>query len=410
MAEGLTIVGGCYAAINTAAAARAAGYAEPIRILSEERSAPYQRPPLSKGMLTGKAVAAALQLKSDAFLRENAIELHLDSRVILIDRKERRTIAADGRAFSHDVLVLATGSQARRLPVAGAGLKGVITLRTIEDATELRSIVADSENIVVIGAGFVGLEVASALSAPGRCVTVLEAQAGVLARGGMPALARYVEAAHQRAGVRLAFGAIAERLEGNAGGRIRAVITRDGTRYPADTVIVGIGITPRVELAEAAGLACNDGILVDAFGRTSDPAIFAAGECARHPNPYAGGQMIRLESVQHAQDHAKVVGMALGGRPVAYHAVPWFWSDQYDMKLQMTGLPRKEDEHVVRGDPDSGRFSIFYFRDGKLSGVDSINRPADHIMARKLLAANSSVTSGEAGDTNFDLASRLGNI
>jgi len=408
MADGLVVVGGCYAALHAAAAARSGGYDAPIRIITEESHAPYQRPPLSKGFLAGKTDATALPLKSEAFYRESAIELHRATRVTELDLAARRAVTADGRHFGYDRLVLATGSAPRPLPVPGAELNGVFLLRGLDDAVRLREGLAGVEALVIIGGGFIGLEIAAALASTGRRIAVIEAQPRLLARAATETLASHVEARHRRAGVVLHLGAMVEEIRGDASGRVSAVVTRDGTLHPAQAVVAGIGAAPRTELAEAAGLACGGGIIVDAFGRTADPGVFAAGECALHPNPHAGGEAIRLESVQHAQDHAKAIGLSIAGQPVRYASVPWFWSDQYEMKLQMAGLPGLAEHSVIRGDPAEGRFSLFHFRDGLLFAVESVSRPADHMVARRLLAARADLTPAEAADAGFDLASRLG--
>ncbi len=409
--DGLVIVGGCYAALQAAAAARAAGHTGPIRMLGEEACAPYQRPPLSKGFLTGRVDAEALPIRGAAFYAENAIDLVTGCRVVAIDRHGRAVQAADGRRFGYDRLVLATGSRPRRLPaeMPGAGLEGVLVLRTLPDALALRALLPDVGEAAVIGGGFIGLEVAAALSALGRRVTVLEAQPRLLARAATPPLAAQVAALHRRHGVALRLGTTARRFEADATGRrVAAVQASDGTRIPAQLVIIGIGVAPRVALAEAAGLACPDGIAVDACGRTADPAILAAGECALHPNPFAeGGRAIRLESVQHAQDHGRCVGAAAAGRPEPYAAVPWFWSDQHDWKIQMVGLAQGADRHVLRGDPDAGRFSVVHFRAGAPVAIDSVNRAAEHVLGRKLLAARAMFTPEQAADPGFDLASLL---
>lgn len=405
--DGLLVVGGSYAGMQVAASARAGGYAEPIRILSDESQPPYNRPPLSKGFLVGKIDLGALPLRGDAFYPDNAIELELGTRAASIDRASRRVTTEDGRHIGYERLVLAVGSRPRPLPWEGSDLAGVVALRTLADALQLRELLGEVATAVVVGGGFIGLEVASALTALGKQVTVIEAQSRLLARAATPPLAEYVAGVHRRRGVTLALDATVRRLIGDGQGRVRAVETGDGRRLAADLVIAGIGVVPNVELARQAGLACDDGILVDDHGRTADPSIFAAGECTRHPNDHAVGGSARLESVQHALDQAKAVGATLAGQPTRYGAVPWFWSDQHDFKLQIAGLAQDAERHVVRGDPASGRFSVFHFRSNALISVDSINRPAEHLLARKLLGARAAVTPEEAGDTGFNLASHL---
>jgi 3-phenylpropionate/trans-cinnamate dioxygenase ferredoxin reductase subunit len=254
---------------------------------------------------------------------------------------------------------------------------------------------------VVIGGGFIGLEVASALIGPGRSVTVVEAQDRLLARALPPMLSDFLAGLHRARGVRLEMRTGVRSIEG-APGRVRSVILDDGRTLGADLVVVGIGAIPNTEIAQACGLPCDDGIVVDRFARTADPLIVAAGDCTRHLNPHAG-RPVRLESVQNALDQARAAAGTVTGAPTPYDAVPWFWSDQYDVKLQMVGLSGNADRSVLRGSPDGGRFSLFHFRNDRLIAVDSVNRPADHMTARRLLAAGTPVTPDQAADESVDL-------
>ncbi|MFV3128336.1 NAD(P)/FAD-dependent oxidoreductase [Niveispirillum sp. KHB5.9] len=402
MADGLVIIGGSYAAANIAAAAREAGYQEPIRLVSAEPHLPYQRPPLSKGYLSGKVEASALPLRAESWYRETGVELLLGSAATALDRGAGRVVLADGRQLSYGKLALATGARPRPLTVPGAGLRGVLGLRDLADADAIRDRMGAVDRVVIIGGGFIGLEIAATLALAGRHVTVLEAQDRLLARAVAPVLSNFLASVHRDNGVIFRFGARVTGLVGDAG-HVVGVCLADGDILPAGLVLVGIGALPNQELAQAAGLACNDGILVDAAARTGDPAIVAAGDCTRHPNPHAGGGLIRLESVQHANDQAKVAGAAVAGQPRTYDAVPWFWSDQYGFKLQMAGLARGADMSVPRGMIRDGKFSLFHFRGGQLVAVESVNRPGDHIQARRLLAAGLSPTPAQAGDADFDL-------
>lgn len=401
MPDGLVVVGGSYAAVQIAASARERGFDGPIRLVGEENAPPYQRPPLSKGFLTGKTSAAMLPLRAEAFYRDAAIDLVLGTRALSVDRAARVVTTADGRRLRYDRLALALGARARPLPVPGAGLDGVLPLRSLADAERLRDRAAEADEVVVIGGGFIGLEVASALAGPGRSVTVVEAQDRLLARALPPALSDFLAGVHRARGVRLEMRTGVRGIEGTAG-HVRSVTLDDGRTLGADLVVVGIGAIPNTEIAQACGLPCDDGIIVDRFAGTADPAIVAAGDCTRHPNAHAGRPM-RLESVQNALDQARAAAGAVAGVPVPYDAVPWFWSDQYDVKLQMAGLSGGADRSVLRGSPDRGRFSLFHFRSRRLIAVDSVNRPADHMAARRLLAAGAPVTPDQAADESVDL-------
>ena len=401
---GLLVVGGSYAAVNIVIGAREAGYDGRIRLLSAEPHLPYQRPPLSKAYLQGKDDEAMLAIRAEAFFRQQQVELMLGRAAVQIDRDEGCVRLEDGSVLAYDRLALAIGARARRLPVPGADMQGVLSLRSLDDARLLRDQLAEAERVVVIGGGFVGLEAAASAIQLGKQVTVLESQDRLLARAlGVP-LAEFLAAAHQRRGVALDFGAQVAALEGDLG-RVRAVRTADGRRFAADLVVVGIGSIPNTELAQAAGIACRDGILVDHFTQTDDPAVFAAGDCARHPG--RTGERLRLESVQNAAEQGRVAGANMAGRQFAYEAVPWFWSDQYDLKLQMAGLAAGADRTVRRGEPAEDRFSLFHYRNDRLIAVESVNRPAEHMLARKLLAADRHPPPALAADPGADLRTLL---
>ena len=401
----VVIVGAGQAGFQVAASLRADGHACPIRLIGAEAHPPYQRPPLSKGLLLGKMERERLLFRQPNFYAAQAIELELGETVTAIDRSARAVTTSSGARTPYDVLVLATGTRVRPLPVPGSELDGVMYLRTLDHCEELARRIEGAREVAVIGGGFIGLEVAAAARMMGKPVTVLEAADRLMGRAVAPMISAFYAKLHRTRGVQLLLQAKIAAL-GGEDGQVRHVVMADGTRHQADLVVVGIGVLPNVELAQAAGLACENGILVDEHGRTEDPLIFAAGECTSHPNRFAGGR-VRLESVQNALDQAKVVATAIQGRPQPYDAVPWFWSDQYEVKLQMVGISTGHDRQAIRGDPATGRFSVFYFRDERLLAINSVNRPGDHMTGRKLLSAGLSVSPAEAADETFELKAAL---
>jgi 3-phenylpropionate/trans-cinnamate dioxygenase ferredoxin reductase subunit len=402
MNEPLVVVGASYAGLQIALSARGAGFDAPILLIGDEPHLPYQRPPLSKGFLTGKVAESALPIRPQQVLEQNRIEPVLGVRATAIDRASRKVTISDGRVLTYGRLALAIGCRPRLLPIPGADLEGVLYLRTLDDAIALKARMPQAQSVAIIGGGFIGLEIAASLAQLGKEVTVIEALPRVLARALPARVSDFLTEFHRRSGVTVRTGSTVRELEGVAG-HVRSVLLSDGTRCPADFVIVGIGVLPNVELAGEAGLACQDGIVIDEFARTSDPTIVAAGDCTRHPNRFAPAGPIRLESVQNALDQAKTAGGAIVGTLKPYDAVPWFWSDQYDLKLQMVGLSEGHDQAVVRGSPDEQKFSVFYFRQGALIGIDSINRPGDHMAGRQLIPAGTPLTPEQAGDPSFDL-------
>lgn len=404
----LVIVGASYAGAQLAASARDAGFDGRILLIGDETRAPYQRPPLSKGLLTGKTQVDALALKADDFYCESGIELLTGHRVTALDTAGRVVVLDDGRRLGYDWLALTTGARCRPLTLPGAHLAGVFELRSLGDALALDAAARNARRACVIGGGFIGLEVASALATRGLQVSVVEAAPRLLARAVTPELSDFVAALHRRHGVDIHCGQGVRTLIGQAD-RVTAVELQDGERIACDLVVAGIGVLPNTGLAERAGIACANGILTDALGRTSVPQVLAAGDCAAFPNPYAADPAapIRLESIQAANDLARAAASLVAGRPQPYSAVPWFWSDQYDAKLQMAGLMAADDEVVVRGDIASGRFSLFCLRGGRIAAVHTISRPADHMLGRKLVAARCAATPARLADEGFDLKSLL---
>ncbi|HXR70950.1 NAD(P)/FAD-dependent oxidoreductase [Actinocrinis sp.] len=385
----IVIVGAGQGGMQAAASLRDAGFDGPVTLVGAEPQPPYDRPPLSKQYLNGEVDAAALALRTPAFYQNQDIDLRVDTRVAGIDRANAAVVLDSGARLPYERLILATGSIPRRLPVPGADHPGVLVLRTLAQARVLRDRLAAPRRVVVIGAGFTGLEVAAAARSAGHEVTVIEALDRVLARAVSVPVSEHVTRLHRGRGVDIRFGRQVEAIEGEADGPLRAVRLAGGESVPADLVVVGIGVVPDTALAAEAGLAVANGVVVDAYLRTSDPAIHAIGDCALFPSPFADDPL-RLESVQNAVDQAKcaaefIAKDGLAARP--YSAVPWFWTDQYSDKLQIAGITTGHDRTELAGDPEQGRFSVHCFRGERLVGVESINRPAEHIKARRQLAA-----------------------
>lgn len=399
----VVIIGAGQAGVQVALSLRAGGHSGGITLIGDEPHAPYQRPPLSKAYLKGEMTAEQLALRPAEALAAQGIDLRTGVRVTGIDRTAR-AVTGDGLRQPFDALVIATGTRPRSLPVPGADLPGVLTLRGIEDADRLAAALETAENVVIVGGGFIGLEAAATARLKGKVVTVVEAAPRVMGRAVAPAVSEWFQALHRCMGTDVRTGTGVAALEGSD--RVEAVVLADGTRLPADLVLVGIGAVPNDELARAAGLACPNGIATDAQGRTADLGVWAAGDCALTPNPYAGGPF-RLESVQNAIDQAKCVAAAILGSDKPYDAVPWFWSDQGSAKLQTTGLPIDPEAHVLRGDPNLGRFTVFHLKGGRIIAADSVNMPADHMAARRLVAARAVIAPETLADPAIPLKSLI---
>lgn len=382
MPDRIVIVGAGQAGAQAVASLRAEGHNGPLTLVGEEPFAPYQRPPLSKAYLSGAMERERLFLKPDAFYAEAHCELLLGVAATAIDRAAKTVRLADGRALAYDKLLLATGSRVRRIPVPGAGLAGIHYLRGIADVDAMRPHFIPGAKLAVVGGGYIGLEVAAVARKLGVEVSVFEALDRVMARAVSHPLSDFYEKVHREAGVRFHLNTAVETFEGE--GRL-AAIRAGGVRHACDLALVGIGIVPNVELAKDAGLACNDGIVVDPHcATTSDPAIFAAGDCTQHTG--RDGRSIRLECVQNAIDQAKHAALAMLGKPVPYREVPWFWSDQYDLKLQIAGLARPGDTLIRRGDPATRKFAVFHLRDGAVAAVEAVNAAPEYMNGRRLIA------------------------
>lgn len=402
----LVIVGASYAGTQLAASARDLGFDAPIVLLGDEHRAPYQRPPLSKGLLTGKTTVESLALKGPGFFADQGIELQTGRRAVSLDAGARTLTLDDGDTLHYGWLALATGARCRALPVPGTDLDGVFNLRTLDDALSISEALTHARRACVIGGGFIGLEVASALSARGASVTVVESQPRLLARSFPPLMSEYLANAHRQRGVSLRLGHAVRGLAG-PNGHIEYVELDDGSRIECDLVVMGIGVQPNVELAQEAGIACDNGILADALGRTSAPQVIAIGDVANTmlPDPHGGPRRARLESIQAANDGARAAASALVGAPQPFDGVPWFWSDQHNLKLQMAGLAAAGDQPVLRGDMQADRFSLMYLRDGMLVAAHSVNRPAEHMLSRKLIAARMRIDPRTLQHESFDLKS-----
>ncbi|WP_442504113.1 NAD(P)/FAD-dependent oxidoreductase [Marinivivus vitaminiproducens] len=401
MSGPVVIVGAGQAGLQLAASLRQEGWQEAITLVGDEPHLPYQRPPLSKGFLLGKTTQSGLFLRSANFFSDQSIDLLVGERAAGIDVPERKVRLASGGSLSYGSLVLATGTRPRMPPIPGIELDGVLALRGLDDAARLRERLEQARSLVVIGGGFIGLELAAVAVTQGKDVTVVEAASRPMARVVAPEMSAFYAREHQARGIRLLCGSGVARIEG-ALGRVTGVVTSDNASVPADVVVVGIGVQANDELAVAAGLSARDGVVVDALLGTGAPGLFAIGDCVRAPHP-AAPEPIRIESVQNAVDQAKAVAASIVGKPAPYAALPWFWSDQYDLKLQIAGLSHGHETTQVLGDPEARRFSLLYFRDRRLIAVDSVNRPGDHMAARRLLSSGMILTPDTASMPAFEL-------
>ncbi len=382
MADDIIIIGAGQAAAQAVQSLRAEGFTGPIKLIGDEPYAPYQRPPLSKKFLAGEIGYDRVELKGQDFYAESGVETLWSTRVTEIDRREKRILTGDGREFAYGKLLIATGSRVREINVPGFDLEGVHYLRNIADVESIQAHFKPGARMVVVGGGYIGLEVAAVAAKRGIDVTVLETADRVMARVVDPIVSHFYERVHRAEGVKIETGVTVSGFEGTD--KVTAVTSGEGKSFPCDFVVVGIGILPNTELAVEAGLTVENGIVVDEFCRTSDPDICAAGDCTSHPNAVYG-RRLRLESVHNAIEQGKTAAATLAGKEKPYNQVPWFWSDQYDLKLQIVGLSAGYTQAVVRGDPEGSRsFAVFYLKDGVLIAVDAVNRAPEFMMAKIL--------------------------
>lgn len=405
MDEGITIVGSGQAAFQLAGFLRDEGHAGPIRLVGDEAHLPYQRPPLSKAYMSGEVEAGDLSFQTRDYYARRDIELRLGTRVARIDRASRQVETAAGERLPYGHLVLATGARNRGLPGVDLARAAVLDLRGLDDARGIRERLAAAGEIVVVGAGFLGLEFAAVAAKKGARVTLVEAGPTLMGRVVCAEVGEAFRRHQESLGVRFSLGNTLRALRPLDGNR-SALDLADGQTLQADLVVASIGVLPNVELAQQAGLRTDNGILVDAGLGTEDPHISAIGDCAAFASRFAGG-LCRIESVQNAMDQARCLARRLTGKPAAYDALPWFWSDQGGLKLQIAGLANGADEVVIRGDRQAPSFSAYRFRNGELVAVESVAWPGDHMAARRLLNAAARVTPAHVRDPACDLKSLL---
>ena len=402
----VVIVGAGQSGLQVASSLRDEGYDGAIHLIGNESGLPYQRPPLSKSYLYSDMAVEELHLEAAHWFNEARVELVAGEHIEAIDRGGRRLTMASGKSQAYDHLILATGSRNRGLPCMTLPVEGVLSLRSVNDATALKSLLASAQRVVVVGAGFLGLEAAAVACAQGCHVHVLEATERVMQRVISASMSTACQRHHEALGVQCSFNTLVVEIH-SRGGRVSEVKLDDGTMLPADLVLVAIGVLPNSELGVACGLEIRNGFVVDQSLLTSDHCISAIGDCAAFPYAFDEGEFIRLESVQNAVDQGRYVAQRLTGSVQPYNPIPIFWSEQGGSRLQIVGVARGTDQSVLRGDPEGQSFSVFRYRHGRLTCVESLNRPADHMAARRLLQRRLSPSLAQAADVSFDLKSLL---
>ena len=400
----IVIVGAGQAGMQMCDVLRRRGFEGDLTLVGEESALPYQRPPLSKQFLGGDMAEERLFFRPRTYYEKHAVTIRLECRVEAVDRAAHEVVLAGGERLAYTKLGLATGTRVRRLPCPGGDLPGVHYVRTLDDSVSLRRALEHGHRVTVIGGGFIGLEVSAIAAKLGKSVEVVEFQQRLMARAVSSKMSDFYLRLHRSHGVGVRLGCAASAIERR--GSELLVQLDGGDELITDVVVAGIGVVPNQELAENAGLACDNGIVVDELAHTTDDDIVAAGDCTSHPNQFYGGT-IRLESVQNAVDQARTAAASLVGLREPYASVPWFWSDQFDAKLQIAGLSRPSDDTIVRGALDDAGFSVFFFREGRLAAAESINRPADHMACRKLLAQGVTIAPAQAADVEFNLKNAI---
>jgi 3-phenylpropionate/trans-cinnamate dioxygenase ferredoxin reductase subunit len=402
--ERIVIIGAGQAGSQAVDTLRREGFQGQLTLIGDEANLPYQRPPLSKKYLAGELAQERLMLRHQAFYDEHRTELLLGVGAQRLDRQSHTVHLTDGRAVGYDRLLLCLGSTARRITCPGAMLAGIHTLRGIGDCDVIRAGIRPGAAVVIVGGGYIGLEVAATSCSMGCSVVVLEMADRIMNRVVAPAVSEFFLREHRKRGVTIACNQKLEHFEGN--GHVQQAVCADGSRYPADMVVIGVGAAATTDLAAAAGLSCDNGIVVDEFCRTDDPLIYAAGDCTSHPSPHFGGRQ-RLESVDNAFEQAKSAALNMQGRAVAYDRVPWFWSDQFDDKLLIVGLSKGHDRMVLRGDPAGSSFSVCYLRKHELLSLEAVNHSKDYMAARKLIQERVPLDPVRLADVSIPLKEAL---
>ena len=405
MRETFIIAGASHAAAMLAPSLRQQGWQGRIVIVGAESSIPYHRPPLSKDYLAGAKTLEEILIRPAKVYEKSEVEFILNTSVESIHRDNRTVRLSNHETMSYDKLALTVGSKVRKVNLPGTDLDGVFYLRDLKDVERIATFINSGANAVIVGGGYIGLETAAVLNKKGMKVTVLEMMERVLQRVTAPVMSALFTRVHQEEGVAIRCGTGVAGFKGN--GKVTGVTCSDGSEFPADLVIIGVGILPNTELAEAAGLKVDNGIVVNAQAQTSDPDIFAAGDCTFHHNPIYD-RWVRLESVQNATDQARVAATAACGKEVSYNAVPWFWSDQYDLMLQIAGLFQGYDEIVTRGDPTEGRScAAFYLKQDKVIAVDAINKPQEFMFSKRLIPLQKTVDKRKLADADTPIKELL---
>ncbi|MBI5941193.1 MAG: FAD-dependent oxidoreductase [Caulobacterales bacterium] len=397
----VVILGAGHAGGSAAAFLRQYGHEGPIVLIGDEPIAPYQRPPLSKAWLKGEADASSLALKDDAWYAENDCDLRLGVTALSINRGSKTVLLSPGGAVTYDYLIIATGARARKLPIPGADLDGVLELRTAADAEQLKGALGPGKRLAIIGGGYIGLEAAASARALGAWALIIERESRILARVACKELSSFFQDYHQARGVNFELSAGVDALEGEDG-KVRRVKLSDGRVIQCDAVLVGVGALPNEELARDAGLDCANGVVVDLQARTSDPSVFAIGDVTHRPLPLYDRQF-RLESVPNALEQAKQVASAITGHAPPNPEAPWFWSDQYDLKLQIAGIPFDADSIIIRGDRAAARFAIFHLKGDQVQAVEAVNAPPEFMMGKSLILNRKPVSRERLADSSISM-------